>query len=259
MFDFGMGSTIISVVTAIMTGLGIIILLGSKTTVSRTFVFALTTALVWSCVMIILVAIPEKETSLGNFVNKLSYITGLFVALSFLYFCLVFTTNKKLTWWVPFSITMLGFCSTLMLLYTDILFGDGKWKGYAQSMGVHIWGADPGRIPFLYDILFVAIFTTGIVFIYKKMKSSKDPKEKTQLKFMFWTITVGFVPPSIVSIILPSLGTFQYDWIGPTSSLLWIFIVAYSIIKAEQMNVRMVLIEVLVLAGLLLLFVNIFL
>ena len=258
MFDFGIGSAIISVVTAIITSVGLIVLLGSKTSISRTFVLAVFATILWSCVMVILIATPEKETFLGNFMVRLSFTTGLFTSLSFLYFCIVFTSDKKPAQWIPFSLVTLGVCLTPVLLYTDILVRDGKWIGKIQSVGVHIWDVNPGHIPFLYDILFIALFTTGVTLIYKKMKCSKDPKEKIQLKFMFWTIVVGFVPPGIFSILLPSLGISRYDWLGPTSGFLWVFIVAYSIIKVEQMNVRVILTEILVLAGLLLLFVNIF-
>jgi hypothetical protein len=75
---------------------------------------------------------------------------------------------------------------------------------------------------------------------------------------MFLVLVIGSVPGIITSIALPSIGIFTYDWGGFISAFGWIGIMSYSVIKQNQMNVKTVYSELLVVGMILLMFIGFF-
>jgi signal transduction histidine kinase len=75
---------------------------------------------------------------------------------------------------------------------------------------------------------------------------------------MLWGIIAGATPPSIMCVILPRFGYYYLNWLGPATEIIWIPIIAYSIIRYRQMDVRAVITEVLAIGMAVIFFINIF-
>ncbi len=75
---------------------------------------------------------------------------------------------------------------------------------------------------------------------------------------MFFGLLLGIIPPTLANIILPTLGYYEFNWIGPITSAIWILIIGYSVVRYRQMNVRTVITEVLAIAITSIFFINIF-
>ena len=75
---------------------------------------------------------------------------------------------------------------------------------------------------------------------------------------MLITMILTILPVSIVTVFLPIFDIFAYSWIGSISSLAWISILAYSMLKLYKMNARATLVEIFILVTSAILFINIF-
>ena len=256
MFEFGIGSIFILLVGFVMLNLGILVHLGGKTLPARAFVFAVFVSFLWAINMLLLTASTEG-LFLGDFIDRLSYVLGFFVALSYSYFCIVFAKEHHEAF-VRNVYLMLAIVYTYILMFTNIFTGDCFWRSELPAVGIQVWGCDPALMPFFYDISFLLIFIVGIVYIYASLKKEQDIKRKRSLNMMAISIMIGFVPPAVTSIILPSLGIYQYDWLGIMSSTLWVSVMVYSILKVKQLGVKVVMTELLVFLAVFILFIAIF-
>ena len=189
---------------------------------------------------------------------RLSYALGMSSSLAFFYFCLVFTSERKSPLWIQTTLATVGLAIVPILLYTNIMFSTTTWRGVIDLVGVQVWGASRGIIPFSFEIIFALFTASGIALIYKKMRRTKNFKTRKQFETMFWLLVVGFTPPGIFSLLLTSLDIHFYNWISPPAGIFWVSILAYSIMKYDQMNVRVAFTEILVLTGIFILFINIF-
>ena len=257
-FEFGLGSFITVTVAALIASAGLVIFLGSKTPSARAFVLLTITITLWSIIMLLVAAVPSTKPSFGEFYHRLSYAAGILTAPAAFYFCFVFTKGKGPNQWLKTGLLLFSVIITPTILFTDIMFGGNEWVKTLKYVDIQVWGILPSTIPFSYDIIFSLLFVGGIILIYKEIKQTVDLSKKKRLLFMFWAFVIGFIPPSIFSMILPSLDIHQYDWLGPVTGIFWVSIITYSIMKYNQMNVRVAFTEMLVLAGILLLFINIF-
>jgi signal transduction histidine kinase len=123
--------------------------------------------------------------------------------------------------------------------------------------GISVWAWNFGKLHLLFDISFCLLWIIALFKLFKVYKSETG-KLKLNLKNMFLALFLGIIPPSLANIILPTFGNYSLNWFGPITSFIWISIVAYSIIKYRQMNVRTVIAEVLALGMTVIFFINIF-
>ncbi|MCK5027288.1 MAG: hypothetical protein KAS07_02635 [Candidatus Pacebacteria bacterium] len=103
----------------------------------------------------------------------------------------------------------------------------------------------------------MGFWAAGMTMLYLKYKHSKE-KERSQNFYMFLAMMIAIIPTSFLNIILPDFGYYTFDWVGTLTSIPWVSVLAYSIIKHNQMSVRVVLTELLVLTAILIFFISIF-
>lgn len=246
--------------TFVLFSLAIVIFLGSKKKSSRVFSYMTVTVALWTFMLGLHIAFPEH----GNFVvldtiPRVMHLLGITIILMILYFCVLFPDDQKVSHLIPAGMVGFVFLTAPVYFFTDcIVGGKAEWIGHDMFGGnIWIWGF--GQCLFMYSALFFLMFLWSIFLLYKKKKQAKDIFKKKRLNFMMWTIIIGLTPPAFGSIILPFLfQEYCFNWIGGITHIFWISLVAYSIMKHDQMNVRVALTEVLILTCTLLLFVNIF-
>jgi len=264
MFEITFYTVAIFVVALTILNLSLVITLGSKDYSTRTFAFSIFFVAVWVFIRGLFYSVDSTADPLYMFyndfppyaiatiLNKLSFFIGGIVASGFLIFALSFPDNKRRPGLTIFLI-LLFFAHSFIYLYDDLFLGLAYHIG-----GIENWAWQQGPLLWLYDIYFFAPWLVGLYSIAHKA-SNTFGQTKVQLTYMFWTMYIGLAPVAIFSMILPRFGTFQFEWISTPLMLVWPSIVAFSIMKHKQMNVRAVYAELLIFACILLLFISIFL
>ncbi|MEK7514473.1 MAG: histidine kinase N-terminal 7TM domain-containing protein [Patescibacteria group bacterium] len=251
MTNFDIYSLIVIIPTALVSSVGLVIHLGSKTLSSRAYFQFIITVVIW--MVGIGVFRIASSVEIATFIVRLNYYLGTCIAASFFYFCLVFPQNKKPPKWVSvlLILSLIGF---IPLFYSGILIGDVVYMG-----GIQQWGWGFGPLWFIFDIFFGLLSFGGLFLIYHKFRKAPPGLTKANLKFMSIGMALGFIPPTIINILLTRLGIQGFNWLGPMSLLGWVGVTSYSIMKYRQLNVKSVVGEVFIVLMMILLLINVFL
>jgi signal transduction histidine kinase len=244
-------SILIWITSVIVGSLGLVIALGSDRRSSRTFAFNVGLIVIWSISVGILPSLNNTTTE--NSVLRFTFYMGSLIATAFFYFCITFPEDVRPSNKLFFSLVILEIC--LIPIYcTPGLIIDSTFR-ISSMWG---WGQTYGPLWFLFDIHYFFFWICGVFILYKKYKTISLHSQKTNLKLMIMGLLVGFIPPTLFSIILPRIGYFDLNWFGPVSGNLWVCVIAYSILRYRQMNIRAALTEVLAIAMAAIFFINIF-
>ncbi len=250
--EVGIHSILIWVVAIIIASLGLVIYVGSKEYSSRVFVVCVVFVTMWITGVGLLLSVNDHQFAL--FIARANYYLGNLIAISFLYFFLVFPDNTK----TSYRIRLLLLISQIILLYVFI-FTDKIIENVEHVNYTAHWIWTYGELSYLFELIFIGSFTFGIIRLFSIYKKINNVFITNNLRMMMLIIIVGSIPPTLMCIILPRFGYFNLNWFGPITEIVWIPIIAYSIIKYRQMNVRAVIAEVVAVAMTLLFFINIFL
>jgi len=240
--------------TAILIGsFDLIIFVGSRSLSSRVFA-AFTFLLVpWSAAQGFVIALSVNATAL--FLVKLQHFIGIVISFGFLYFSLVYPEDKKPKHNFAIVITLSTIAAVFFVLFffSNLIISDIFPVG-----GIERWGWRFAELQRLFDVTFYGIWLVVLANIYHKWRKSPVGATRTNLKYMFFGLTLGIIPPGILNVFLPSIADYQFNWIGPIASAVWVYVIGYSIIKYRQLNVRAFIAEVLAVSMTLLMFINIF-
>ncbi|MEI8328185.1 MAG: ATP-binding protein [Candidatus Taylorbacteria bacterium] len=243
--------TIIWLVAILIGSLGLVIYIGSINRSSRAFAFSIFWVTLWVTAMGFFISAPNYI--LSDYLLRIVYFLGIVISTTFLNFFIAFPTDVKIN--TRTKLYLLIF--TIVLCYLIFCSDNIVFEPVATSSPSG-WTWTFGPLFFIYEFYFFGCFIYGIGVLYSKFLSTKVAITKKQLKFMLWVIIVGIIPPGMLCIILPQFGYFYLDWLGPVTELIWIPIIAYSIFKYQQMNVRAVVAEVLAIGMTAIFFINIF-
>lgn len=246
-------SIIIFTLAAIIASLSFVVYLGSKERYSQVFSVFLFLCAMWISFRGVYHTLPEGYDHIATLFNDLSFSSGVIICSFFLYFTLLFPENKK-----PHpSVLPLLFLLNISLLPTyfvpELFLGPSYYVG-----GIQQYQWINGPLLFLYDIGFALPWVIGFAVLYKKSKQYEGDMRR-QLRFMFWTIFLLIVPIEIGSLMLPRIfDWFGIEWFSSFTTVGWITLFSYTIIKHNQMNVKTVYTELLIIACAILLFFSIF-
>jgi hypothetical protein len=248
----------------VVLNLALMVLLGGKDELSKAFAVGSFLIFLW----IVAVSLFQHSTSTFSSDNiklfleyapRLTYYLGLLISFAFFYFCYIFPIPPANARQIKIILVVLSIMLLQVFFATDLIIG-----GTSGWLGNNIFGFQSidwykGPLLNIYNIVFIGLLVAGPTFVYKRMKQTADPILKKNMQFMFWSIVAGFVPAIIVNIILPTIGNNDYNVVGTFTPNIWVFIVGYSIMKYHQMKILVVYSEVLIVAMIMILFVNIFL
>jgi hypothetical protein len=266
MFSMGFYAVTTFFVAVLVYNLALMIFLGSKEHSPRSFSLSVgilaTWALSWGFAYAF-AGIKDYETA--AFFIRCGYFFGAMVSVTVLYFSLTYPDNHRPA---PFVRELFVFATFLMviLFYTkDILVLFGKTFVFEHTVitnsfltpgGYLAWGK--GDFYFFFDIIFIGFFAATLGTLWQKYVQQTDDTHRKRALFMFWAIATGFVPTTVLNVAFPQLKIFAFNWFGLMSSFGWVSIMAYSIVKQGQMNVRTATAELLVVALILLMFIGMF-
>jgi hypothetical protein len=231
-FSFGLGSVLVGVSAFVVLNLGLVIFLGSKDITARAFAVMSFFFVVWSLCNL-LMTVSVQTSFLGNIFSRLAYALGVTVTFSLSYCCYVQITKKRNT---NLEITYFFLAIILMylMLQTNYLFLDGKWVGRVSWAGVQLWINKEGPLAFVWYFFYAGPIFLGAGALFLQAKKEQDSARKKQFLSLFWIVLIGFIPPTILSVILPSYGIQSYDWIGGTAGILWVSVTSYILLRKDH-------------------------
>ncbi|MCK5026903.1 MAG: hypothetical protein KAS07_00640 [Candidatus Pacebacteria bacterium] len=233
--------------------LALIIYLGSKKLSSRYFALLALTYALWIINHGFMHGVGKSYELQHFFLNNSNYL-GIFPVTMAAIFSLTFPEEKKpsrvilviLSSYFLFMIPAYYFAGNFMINVTDPIAYEPYWN----------W--EYGRGGILFFVPYFLLWLFAIYNMYMKAKRSAG-KTRKNLYFIFWGFIVAGIVPSIVSVILPHLtGNQDFAWFSSAFSSAWVLVIGYSILKYNQMNIKTVFTELLVLAAVGLLFLSIF-
>ncbi|MFH1188290.1 MAG: histidine kinase N-terminal 7TM domain-containing protein, partial [bacterium] len=249
--SIGFVSILIWLIALVNGSLGLVVLFGNKNRVSRAFFNLLVWVSVWLIAQGLFYA---ANFEFAQYVSKSLYYWGGVLAAAFFYFVLVFPEGEKQKKWIIWSLILSQIFLAILYIFTNsIVYGAFSVAGLSR------WGWHFGPLSLLFDFFFYLFWGGGIAILFKKFLQTKKGEPKhLQLKYMVIAMIIAITSPSFMNILLPRFGIFSLNWIGAVSVLNFVIVIAYSIIKYNQMDVKAVAAEVLVLVMVIVLFANIF-
>lgn len=243
----------------------IILLLGGKNISARYLTrISIATAL-WTALLGLHVAYPvtASESALSiqylDTIPRLMHALGLVIGVLFLHFAVVFPENKKVPGSFSLTTSVIVLFFTCGLFFTNlILGGNAKLVGEIPILGGHMWLWGLGPYIIIYDIVFMSFFIGGIALLAFKRTHLKKGSDRTQVGRMIPPLLIGISFPGIVSIILPFFGIYSFNWMAGIGQIVWVAAIGYAVVRHDQMKVRYVTTELLIIAALGLLFASIF-
>ncbi len=243
---------IIDWLTAVILGsLAFAIFLGSKKHSSRAFVLMIFFVMIWTLNAGIRAAVIDSTTAL--YLTRISYFLGTLIATCFVNFFIAYPDDKILGRKLKIFLIICETALFYVIVLTNYVILNAE-----KIPETLFWSWNHGSLWMVFAGYFFGCWTAGLVVLFKKYRVSTENETKHNLKFMFWALLIGIIPPSFFNIILPAAGSYQFDWLGPPTGLIWIIIIGYSIVKYRQMNVRVVAAEIFTFSIITIFFLNIF-
>jgi hypothetical protein len=194
-----------------------------------------------------------KNPQVLNLTVRANHFFGGMVAVSFFFFTLSYKEEKLATLWRT-SIALFETALLFMYLFTNLVIRDAYFGAAGPlSNGWHF-----GPLGFLFQLNYLGLFCLGFKNLYDATKIMHSSSELAEIKYFGIVSGVGVILPTTVGLVLPVFGIFNYFWLTPVVGLLWLATTMYVIIRHQIFNVRIILAEFLVIALMLLTFINIF-
>lgn len=184
------------------------------------------------CLAMIFYRTETLEISL--FWVRMLYLFATIIPSSFYIFSLYFlkkTYSKK----TIKLVVVLNIIVALLTLYPNAVVVAVKVNSNAENSIVFGWAY------YLFYITYIiSLFTASFVVLFRKYIQS-SALGKTQITYILFGSIVTSIIGMVTNLILPTLGIFTFNWVGQTSTVLWVSFVAYAIIKHRLMDVRLVI------------------
>lgn len=166
---------------------------------------------------------------LSLFFNKVTYFSGLIIAISFYYFSTHFPFAQKKNKKIIGALIFLILFILTFIIFSDGLFITNFFKT-AESNAYTLSLNKGGYIA--YSIFFVLIILVAFYNLFKKYFAS-DGIVKKNLKVLLSAIAIAFLAGLYFDIILPFFNNYNYFWLAPIFTFLINFVVFRLIYKKD--------------------------
>jgi hypothetical protein len=181
----------------------------------------------WSLGMSLIHITFFNEWALNELIIRLIYIPAFLIPLFYFLFVLHFPYKTKLFFQnlvKPFIFisVVLTFLVILGILKPELLKLDNNIISQTSASPDYL-------ILMIYYFVYIL---TSIIILFKKYFESAGVI-KNQLGYVIIATLLSFILILVVSIVLPILNNFKFDWLGPLFTLINFFIIGYFVIKSE--------------------------
>ena len=243
------------ITVVLIASLATVIFWGSKEFFSKIFALGIFAVSLQTAGMAYFIFNADIKIEMFGFelINFLSIL-----ALSLLIYGFISLKNNR----IPSKKVTLALLITLGVFFYFAFFtseiGGSPFLIKDSSIGMTV-GWTFGRFAPYFFVLNLVYYIIGFYTLYRARKIRTDKQERKNILIMNIAFFIGVISMICFNNYLPSLGIYDYVWIGPTSGIIWVSLLGYSIVKYHQMNVRLVATEVLIIAMVIIGFSNIFL
>ena len=222
--------TLLFIVAVLNALFSLILLRGARSPVNTIFSIFVLSAAAWS-VGIGLFLFNANDVWLIHIAN-FYYIAAGLIPVVFLYFSLLFLSNKER---IPLYKHALALIPVVIFLIGLLL----NKNLIILSIHSQTWGKDVvlNRAPYaIYGALFIVYVITAYMNLYLRLWQRKDGAEKLQLKFVIYGTIVPYILGMTFNLFLPWQGNYEYIWLGPAFSLMMVAAIAYAVAKHHLFN-----------------------
>lgn len=236
-----------------MFAFALIIYAGKRAESSRAYAIYSASTGMWALAMGTYIFVRPADYDIIVFLLRSLYWTGLSTAFAYHYFTLTYRNDIPRPFWKWLYV----FLSALFFYvyhFTDtVVYGLTFGPRLFDRIPDYNW---PGFIGF--NVIFMPIVIAAFINLWKIWHAETDPEQRKNIRFLYWSGFTAWWPPITLAVTLPLLGNFDYYWIAPILSALWVFVASYGIFKYKLFNLRIVAVELIIVLLLIILFVNIF-
>ncbi len=215
------------IVTVLNASLGFYVFFKDPTSpVSRIFLFLSTSIAAW-CLVTFSTIYFYTDTFWYNLTDKLSYVVGLLIALSFYLFTVSYPYKSR-----SYSSKLIITFSLLTVIFSYLAFSTDLFVAQTFVRAGEIIIIHNPITYSLYSLLIVIPFGLGIRELWVKMKSGDGIYKQ---HFMTLMILVGssIILSLVFDLLLSAFSNYTYVSVGPLSSVLLIFAIMRMIISKE--------------------------
>lgn len=165
--------------------------------------------------------------------NQEFILAAAFIASSFLHFSFVFSDQEvKLKNWQRFIIYIPNLLVLLAILIPGVMIENIKIRSWGNE-SILGWGY------IYYGLYFGIIWSWGTIKLIKKYFGASGIF-KNQLKYILAGISVSVIFGATFNLIFIMFGNYQYIWLGPYASFIFLLTTTYAILKYRLMDIRIV-------------------
>ncbi|MDO8669629.1 MAG: histidine kinase N-terminal 7TM domain-containing protein, partial [Candidatus Buchananbacteria bacterium] len=171
---------------------------------------------------------------LALFLVRLFYSIAIFIPLLFLFFTFIFPEKNK--FWRPifFIVVCLPALAVFYLtIFTDTVVSSLELRIGSENIIIF------GRLFFVYAFYISGYFIWSLLNLLANIFKHTSIA-KTQLKYIFIGLLASSVVSLFTNLFLPWFGYLGLDWLGQTSTVIWVAFGAYALIRQKLMDVKII-------------------
>lgn len=110
----------------------------------------------------------------------------------------------------------------------------------------------------IFNLVFGLLVGSSFVNLWQAWHQPADESKRAQSRLLFWAGIMAWWPPILMCVLLFLVGNFNYYWVAPIITSLWVIFTSYAIFRRNLFKVRVIIPVLLITILLVILFINIF-
>ena len=212
-------------------GLGLLVYLKRSPHRRVNISFALLSWALGAWVLSVLLIYLFKDPNWKLFWVRMSFIGPSILPAAFFYFSLVFPKQKRYISKTRIALIFLPSLIFVLLSFTGLMVRSVEW---------HTLKANYGIAHQFFSVYLIALMLAAILVLIKSFKNSIG-LERIQIKYCFLGTSLATIPGITLNLILPLLGSSRLSHLGPSTTLIMVSFITYSILKYRLMDINIVL------------------
>ena len=221
--------------------LGIVVLAQGKRNKSTiTFSILTLTISVWAISLFFFSITKDINTAL--IFSKGAYFSGGLISIILLNFSIFFNNNRL----QKKTIILLQFYNTIALFFLAFSVYSGgviTEIKYLVPSGKLLLVFGPTYI--YYSLLTSFSLFASLCLLIQKNFQTDNLLIKIQIKYIFVGITISIIGAVVPNLIFPSMGNFEFYWLGPIFTLIMIILISIAVFKHNLFNIKIIAVEFL--------------
>ncbi len=176
-----------------------------------------------------------------DFFARFLYLAGGSIPATFLFFALIFDEPRRPSAFKSILVFLPTLVFVLLYFFTDLIIA-----GYTVTYD-GLRGYEYGPLRYLFDLHLWGYFAWALIVLGKKYYATDKPAREHVAFITFGTYSVLAIAGA-TNVVGPIFGVFDLVWVGPSSTIIWTWVVAYAVIKHQLFNIRTIAAELLIIA-----------